>query len=154
MDSIAILMLMHISGFGHTTINRLLYKMKGLELTPGALLDLSPQDISHQFGLRPDIAEEFFTHRDQAQQTSEQLEQHEIRPADRSQIPLERIHDHEMRFLSYEGPVNAGKGSVVRVEAGVYSREADLITFSGDGAFSGSYRFEEACGQALLCPLA
>lgn len=75
-------------------------------------------------------------------------------PADRSQIPLERIHDHEMRFLSYEGPVNAGKGSVVRVEAGVYSREADLITFSGDGAFSGSYRFEEACGQALLCPLA
>ncbi len=79
MDSIAILMLMHISGFGHTTINRLLYKIKGQELTPGALLDLSPQDISHQFGLRPDIAEEFFTYHDQAQQTYQELEDHEIR---------------------------------------------------------------------------
>ncbi len=79
MDTIAILMLMHISGVGHTTINRLLHKMKGLELTPGALLDLSPQDISHQFSLRPEIAEEFFTHRDQAQKTYEELELHEIR---------------------------------------------------------------------------
>ena len=78
MDITAILMLMHISGFGHTTINRLLYKMKGLDITPCALLDMQPQDISHQLGIRPEIAKEFFTHRDHALQTSEQLKQHEI----------------------------------------------------------------------------
>jgi DNA protecting protein DprA len=78
MDIIAILMLMHISGVGHAAINRLLHKMKGQQLTPCALLELSPQDISHQFGLRPEVAEDFFTHRDQAQQTSEDLEHHEI----------------------------------------------------------------------------
>ena len=31
------------------------------------------------------------------------------------------IADHEMRFLTYEGPVNQGLGSVRIVEAGTYS---------------------------------
>jgi hypothetical protein len=74
-------------------------------------------------------------------------------PAEDSPVTLDRIHNHEMRFLSYEGAVNAGKGSVVRIEAGFYSREADLITFTGGNSFSGPYRFDELNGQALLSPL-
>ena len=36
----------------------------------------------------------------------------------------ERIADHRTAYLSYEGPVSGGRGTVVRVEAGSY--EADV----------------------------
>jgi len=35
-------------------------------------------------------------------------------------IPAERIFDHSVRFLTYEGSVNNGTGSVVMADSGMY----------------------------------
>ena len=38
---------------------------------------------------------------------------------DGTAIEAENIFDHELRFLTYEGPVNKGKGTVAIVDSGV-----------------------------------
>lgn len=39
--------------------------------------------------------------------------------------PAERIGDHRLAYLSHEGVVSGGRGTVRRVEAGTYEGEAD-----------------------------
>lgn len=38
-------------------------------------------------------------------------------------IPCERIADHRLHYLNYEGPVSGGRGAVMRVAAGFYQTE-------------------------------
>lgn len=51
-------------------------------------------------------------------------------------INATRIFNHPLKFLTYEGPVNKGKGSIRIAEAGTYQiihREADRIEFKLNG---------------------
>lgn len=51
-------------------------------------------------------------------------------------IPAERIHDHPLRFLTYEGPVQNGTGNVMITEKGSYNiiEETDtILTFDLNG---------------------
>jgi hypothetical protein len=36
-------------------------------------------------------------------------------------LNAEKIHDHPLRFLTYQGPVNQGRGKVRLVESGTYT---------------------------------
>ena len=50
--------------------------------------------------------------------------------------PAEKIFDHELRFLTYEGPVNNGKGTVCIADSGecrILTNDDDRIT----GVFKG-----------------
>ena len=57
----------------------------------------------------------------------------------------EKIFDHPKKFLSYEGPVNNGTGSVVREDKGVYK----LISES-DGRLEIEISAEAVSGKFLL----
>lgn len=49
---------------------------------------------------------------------------------DAASLPVERILDHPLRFLSYEGPVQNGTGSVKITDKGVFrliSEQADEL---------------------------
>ena len=39
----------------------------------------------------------------------------------RQALNAERIHDHPLKFLTYQGPVNQGRGRVKLTESGTYS---------------------------------
>ncbi len=65
-------------------------------------------------------------------------------------VPAEHIHDHPLRFLTYEGPVQNGKGQVKIADCGLYQiieqTEISLaVVFEGrilSGTF-GLYRLDE-----------
>ena len=40
-------------------------------------------------------------------------------------VPAEPAADHRLLYLDYEGPVSGGRGSVRRVDAGLFTWEAD-----------------------------
>lgn len=40
-------------------------------------------------------------------------------------LPAERLADHRLAYLDYEGPVSGGRGTVRRVEAGMYEAEIE-----------------------------
>ena len=51
-------------------------------------------------------------------------------------VAAEKIFDHELRFLTYEGPVNNGKGNVEIEDCGschIQTNNADKITGRFDG---------------------
>jgi hypothetical protein len=41
-------------------------------------------------------------------------------PAARQSVPAERLADHRLAYLDYEGPVSGGRGSVARWDHGTY----------------------------------
>jgi hypothetical protein len=63
-------------------------------------------------------------------------------------IEAEKIFDHPLKFLSYEGPVNKGKGNVIIAETGIYrlvTREENRLTLEFSGIIlKGVYLFEIA----------
>lgn len=46
-------------------------------------------------------------------------------PAERGTSPAERLADHRLAYLDYEGPVSGGRGSVKRWDAGTYEVVAE-----------------------------
>ena len=59
-------------------------------------------------------------------------------PTDGAAVPAEVAPHHRAAYLTYEGPVSGGRGSVRRVEAGTYT--GDVATFG------------EGHGELLLTP--
>ena len=61
----------------------------------------------------------------------------DIHPAEiRQAVAAERIFDHPLKFLNYEGPVQNGTGNVLITDKGNYffhDINADKITFSLEG---------------------
>ncbi len=62
-----------------------------------------------------------------------------VPPEELSKGPVEmvRILDHPLKFLSYQGSVNKGKGSVEIADSGVYrilarDEEQQMLEFAGD----------------------
>lgn len=46
-------------------------------------------------------------------------------PAEAETSPAERLADHRLAYLDYEGPVRGGRGSVTRWDAGTYEIVAE-----------------------------
>jgi hypothetical protein len=46
-------------------------------------------------------------------------------PAPGETIPAERIADHRLHYLDYEGPVSGNRGAVVRFDSGTFEWIAD-----------------------------
>jgi hypothetical protein len=44
-------------------------------------------------------------------------------PVENLQIAAQAIADHRLQYLDYEGPISAGRGEVIRWDAGQYSLE-------------------------------
>ncbi len=57
----------------------------------------------------------------------------------------ERLPDHRLAYLEYEGPISGGRGSVVRYDAGTYLGES----FS-DSQWIVVLRGGRLCGRAVL----
>jgi hypothetical protein len=69
-----------------------------------------------------------------------------VRPEElmRKTVAAEKIFDHELRFLTYEGPVNNGKGTVCIADSGwckIHTNDNDRIT----GVFEGKYLRGQFC---------
>lgn len=61
-------------------------------------------------------------------------------------IPCERIADHRLHYLTYEGPVSGGRGAVIRVAAGFYQSVHPAEASASDSAIENggcSVRFSE-----------
>ncbi len=72
------------------------------------------------------------------------------------QIRAERIFDHPVRFLTYEGPVQGGTGKVEIEDSGGVSYEScgeDEVRFVLDGEIlKGGFILKRQCGQQwFLC---
>jgi hypothetical protein len=50
-------------------------------------------------------------------------------------VAVERLGDHRLAYLDYEGPVSGDRGRVRRLDAGKYSEQEELHTFMLDGQF-------------------
>lgn len=48
-----------------------------------------------------------------------------LSPQPNQQIPAERLPDHRLRYLNYEGPVSGNRGSVQRLFSGTYVVDRD-----------------------------
>lgn len=70
-----------------------------------------------------------------------------------------RIHDHPLKFLTYQGSVNKGLGNVKLVDSGTYrafeeSKNAYRLAFDGD-ILKGEFSLVRATGNAwkfASCP--
>ena len=47
-------------------------------------------------------------------------------------VAVERIADHRLHYLSYEGPVSGDRGSVKRWDFGTYIADGDAIYLDGE----------------------
>lgn len=65
-------------------------------------------------------------------------------------VHAERIHDHPLRFLTYEGPVQKNTANVVRADTGACNwvkKDADTLAFSLDGRIlMGPFQLRHARG--------
>ena len=63
-------------------------------------------------------------------------------------VPAEPGPDHRLLYLDYEGPVSAGRGTVARVDTGLFSYEIDtpdrLIVRLAGARFVGRLAIERA----------
>jgi hypothetical protein len=66
-------------------------------------------------------------------------------------ISAEKIFDHELRFLTYEGPVNNGKGSVCIADSGICrirTNDDDRVVGVFDGeCVKGEFCLKQICGN-------
>lgn len=70
-------------------------------------------------------------------------------------IPAERIGDHRKAYLTYEGPISGGRGTVRRVDQGTYTSAAEhplcLSLKSTGNDLAGLHRMEfSSDGSALF----
>lgn len=54
----------------------------------------------------------------------------------------EKIHDHRLKYLEYEGPISNDRGFVVRIDKGNYEIIADTMSFIIIKLFGGKYQGE------------
>jgi len=75
-------------------------------------------------------------------------------PTDRTSFPMpaRRIADHRLAYLTYEGPISRGRGSVRRVDAGIYSIErsepASLVIRLNGILVQGGFVLTQSAGGA------
>ena len=50
-------------------------------------------------------------------------------------VEAERLADHRLTYLDYEGPVSGNRGSVRRLDAGTFVRRQEPLSFSFKGRF-------------------
>ncbi len=73
-----LLQLLHIPGVGHTTLNRLLFRMREQGISLEDLSGFSFGELVYQLGFRAEWAESFFLNRDSALGMAEELARHSI----------------------------------------------------------------------------
>ena len=73
MNPVPFLQLMHISGIGHATLNRLIRRMENQGISPEDLHHFSSDDLVYLCGFRPEWVHPFRTNHEQAEQTFEKL---------------------------------------------------------------------------------
>ncbi len=49
-------------------------------------------------------------------------------------IDVEKLNDHRLAYLDYEGAVSSGRGTVRRLDAGTYTTHDEGMTFSVEGS--------------------
>ena len=71
-------------------------------------------------------------------------------------VKAEKIDDHPLRFLTYEGPVQQNTGSVRKVDGGPFKwlkKEIHTPTFSLEGQIlQGQFHFDLGCGRLARLP--
>ncbi|MEX2092329.1 MAG: hypothetical protein WD971_06610, partial [Pirellulales bacterium] len=50
-------------------------------------------------------------------------------------VEAERLAEHRLEYLGYEGPVSGDRGSVRRLDAGTFVRRQEPLSFSFEGRF-------------------
>lgn len=74
----SLLQLLYIPGVGHTTLNRLLFRMREQGISLEDLSGFSSGDLAYQLDFRAEWAESFFLNRDSALGMAEELAHHSI----------------------------------------------------------------------------
>jgi hypothetical protein len=62
-------------------------------------------------------------------------------------IPAERIANHRICYLTYEGPVSGGRGSVRRVDGGTYVRTSPSDIHCEGESYRGIARWDAGRGE-------
>ena len=58
-----------------------------------------------------------------------------LRFSDLNSVAVERLGDHRLVYLDYEGPVSGDRGRVRRLDAGEYSEQEEPQTYLLNGQF-------------------
>jgi hypothetical protein len=61
------------------------------------------------------------------------LDDPQLKSASNNVVDAERLPDHRLAYLDYEGPVSSGRGSVRRLDAGTYATASEPYEFVIEG---------------------